>query len=371
MTKLLLPLLAVALVALVVATAPAPAKTLTRAVLVGSDGASVRVAGSAREFTDLARKPASKPTRAQGGYVRLYFVGPGDFPANRARYYPGKRCIALDWPTYERSCRALNPRLVQRFGQSHRFARFNVQPTVLSRLRYPSSGRASPGPGLAASVELALLRKGLPKPAASGCYEFAATWVGPAADERPRRLSLCRNGAYADGHLHSLSRVVWEWFSRNFGPPAPPPEPPIAEQPVECGGDEVRLLVERFVGAFNSGDFMALDGLFAEESDFKWYSTGAPGERLLPLAAERASLVPYFQQRHQLGERLTMSSFRFNGNGRVPREDGSFVFASGFQYELTRSADDLAPTVYGGKGASLCYQSRPDLLIVWSMGPRA
>jgi hypothetical protein len=158
---------------------------------------------------------------------------------------------------------------------------------------------------------------------------------------------------------------MWEWFRHTYGPPAPTPEPPIAEQPVECAGDEVELLVERFVGAFNSGDFSALDALFAQEPDFEWYSTDAPGERLLPPAADRPSLVAYFQERHELGEWLAISSFRFNGNGRTSRPYGNF------QYVMTRSADDLPPTEYGGKGASLCFRGRPDLLIVWSMSAHA
>ena len=352
----------VPVIAALLVVAPAPAKTLTRGVLVGSDGAWVRITGSTRDFENLARNPASKPRRINGGFVRLYFVGPGDFPANRARYYPSQRCIALDWPVYERSCVALNPRLMRQFGQSHWFARFTGRPTALSRLRHvSSSGAPPPLAALTGSVELALLRKGAPRSAPGGCYGLVARWDGPAADEQPRRLLLCRNGVFADGLLHPLSRLVWEWFRRNFGPPAPTPEPPIAEQPVECGGDEVKLLVERFAGAFNSGDSSALDGLFAEEPDFEWYSTSAPGERLLPVAADRQSLVPYFETRHELSERLALKSFRFNGNGRTSRPYGNF------EYVLTRSADDLAPTEYGGKGASLCYHDRPDSLIVWSM----
>jgi len=33
--------------------------------------------------------------------------------------------------------------------------------------------------------------------------------------------------------------------------------------------------------------------------------------------------------------------------------------------------DDLRATVYNGKGALLCYASRPDHLIVWSMAEAA
>ena len=42
-----------------------------------------------------------------------------------------------------------------------------------------------------------------------------------------------------------------------------------------------------------------------------------------------------------------------------------------FEYTLTRSANDLAPTVYTGKGAGLCYRDRSDVLIVWAMASNA
>lgn len=226
-------LLAGVMVALVAAV-PASAKTLNRAVLVGAHGTWVRIGSTAADFESLARDPSSKPQRVKGGFVRLYFVGLGEFPANRARYYPGQRCIALDWPTYERSCVAVNPKLVRLFGRSHRFARFTERPKVLSRLRYASSSGASPGFALTGSVELALLRTGIARSEPAGCYELAATWEGPAAERRPRHLSLCRDGVYADGRLHLLHRGVWEWFRRNFGPPVTLPEPPIPEQPVAC-----------------------------------------------------------------------------------------------------------------------------------------
>jgi hypothetical protein len=341
---------------------PAPAKTLNRAVLIGSDGAWVRVVGSAAAFDNLARDPASKPQRAKGGYVRLYFVGPGEFPANRARYYPGQRCIALDWPTYERSCMAVNPKLTALFRKAHRLPRFTARPTILSRLRSTSpTGASSALAGITGSVELALLRTGVARSEPAGCYALTGTWKGPAAADRPKRLSLCRTGVYAEGHLHPLSRVVWEWFRRNVGPADTTPEPPIDEQPVACVNVEAEQLATHFVAAFNAGDFQVLDGLFAQEPDFEWYATGAPGERLLPLAGDRPSLVPYFRERHELGERLTLNSFRFNGNTRTSRPYGNF------EYTLTRSASDLPPTAFAGKGAALCYPNRSDLIFVWAM----
>jgi len=132
--------------------------------------------------------------------------------------------------------------------------------------------------------------------------------------------------------------------------PATASQPP-ADQPIACAAGEVEALATR-VGSFNDGNLEELDGIFAREPDFEWYATDAPGERLLPLASDRASLAPYFRQRHDLGERLAMHSFRFNGNTVGPRTYGNF------EYTLTRSASDLAPTAYVGKGAALCYRLR-------------
>ena len=135
-----------------------------------------------------------------------------------------------------------------------------------------------------------------------------------------------------------------------------------AERPTLCSAGEVDTLVERFTGAFNAGDVGQLDGIFAQEPEFEWYSTDAPGERFTPLANDRPSLMPYFRDRHALSEQLTLRSFRFNGNTTGTRTYGNF------EYTLTRRADDLEPTPYRGKGASLCYPNRSDVIFVWSMG---
>jgi hypothetical protein len=149
-------------------------------------------------------------------------------------------------------------------------------------------------------------------------------------------------------------------FSRNGVPirvAAPLPQP---EQPSLCTAAEVETLVQRFIDAFNSGDLRALDDIFAHEPDFEWYSTDAPGQRFTSLAKDRPSLMPYFAGRHALGERLTLRSFRFNGNSGRPWGN--------FEYGLTRMAEDLPPAPYYGKGAAFCYGNRSDVIFAWSMG---
>jgi hypothetical protein len=78
------------LLASLVLPLPASAKVLNRAVLVGSDGRAVEVRGAERDFDGLARDPRAEPRPVRGGYLRLFFVGPGDFPANPARYASGE-----------------------------------------------------------------------------------------------------------------------------------------------------------------------------------------------------------------------------------------------------------------------------------------
>lgn len=139
---------------------------------------------------------------------------------------------------------------------------------------------------------------------------------------------------------------------------APPPSPTL------CSTAEVERAVARFVDAFNRGDRRTLLSVWASEPDFQWYSTTAPGGRVLSVARDRPSLVPYFLRRQAKGERLALTFLRVNGNTEGRRPYGNF------EYRLIRRADDLTPTEYRGKGALHCYSARvgPDKLIVWSMG---
>jgi hypothetical protein len=132
-----------------------------------------------------------------------------------------------------------------------------------------------------------------------------------------------------------------------------------------CSPAEVRSTVDRFVAAFNAGDARRLDRIFSRRPYFRWYTTDAPGERFLPSAAHRGSLLPYFAQRHALGERLTLRSLRVNGN-TVASGAGWKTYGN-FQYTLVREATDLPATNYGGKGSLHCHRTTPDVIFVWSM----
>jgi hypothetical protein len=193
----------------------ATAKGFTRAVLVGADGRSFALHAQEPVIDGLLTLRGSI-TRARGGYLRLFFVGPGDFPANPARYYPRANCVALDWPTYDRACARIAPELVRRLRPARALPRFTGRPTVLVAITYNGRFRASVA-ALKDPVELALDRRGRRTPAPKSCYAFAGRWRGPAAAARPRRFLLCGGGVYAGGRLYPLRRGVWEWFGLNVG----------------------------------------------------------------------------------------------------------------------------------------------------------
>jgi hypothetical protein len=113
-----------------------------------------------------------------------------------------------------------------------------------------------------------------------------------------------------------------------------------------------------FLTAFNRGNVQRLDHLFAAQSEFRWYSTQGPGARLQSAAYDRGTLTSYFARRHQRGERLELRSFEFNGHS---------AGYGHFEYGLVRSAGDLPPTDYYGKGAAICRQTK-SVIAVWSMG---
>jgi hypothetical protein len=200
--------------------ASAPGKGFTRVVLVSSDGRSVEVRGSEAEIDVLLSRRGALE-RIRGGYLRLFFVGPGDFPANPARYYPDPGCVALDWPTSETSCRLVEAAVARLLRPALTLARFRLRPTVLARIAYSGHlGRhLKKASALKDPVELALDRRGHAAPKPRGCYPLRGVWRGPRAALRPRRFLLCSGGVYAAGRLYPLGRGVWAWLRVNVGPP--------------------------------------------------------------------------------------------------------------------------------------------------------
>jgi hypothetical protein len=196
--------------------ASAPAKGFTRAMLIGSNGRWVEVRAKESVIDGLLSSRGASE-RLCGGYLRLFFVGPGDFPANPARYYPEAECSALDWPTYETSCRRISSTVVRLLRPARALPRFHVRPTVLASIRFHGrlTGVITTAGALKDPVEMALDRTGRAAPQPRQCYVFSGRWRGPAAALRPRRFLLCPGGVWANRHLYPLRRGVWEWFRLN------------------------------------------------------------------------------------------------------------------------------------------------------------
>jgi hypothetical protein len=194
----------------------------------------------------------------------------------------------------------------------------------------------------------------------------------------PRNVEAVCGVRPTEGHLRTVPAIPAVAISVAAGcsgspdtspSPSTSPSPPsgqaidasVAKAPRPCKPREVNSLVADFSRAFNAGDLARLDLLFAPADSFQWYSTTGPGERFDPEASDRRTLVQYFQRRHARGEGLRLQSFRFNGNG--------FGFGH-FEYGLVRSAEDMAPSPYYGKGAAICTRDR-NVIAVWSMGEEA
>jgi hypothetical protein len=133
-----------------------------------------------------------------------------------------------------------------------------------------------------------------------------------------------------------------------------------------CEAQATRAALASFVKAFSAGDSAALDSLFAQRPDFKWYSSNAPGLRRRLAAENRGSLLAYFSARHAKRDRLRLLRFTFTGVS--PHGDGNFTFL------MERSASDYHQGrrfQLVGKGAVTCSDDpavAPVQFIVMSVG---
>lgn len=138
-----------------------------------------------------------------------------------------------------------------------------------------------------------------------------------------------------------------------------------------CSRDSVATLVKAFVRAYNKGDMGQLDSMWANEPDFEWYSV-SPGERERDEAYDRETLIPYFEERHQLEDRFRLKALR------VGPADARGHFR--ISYRLHRQSDEQDGSGrYHGKASAKEVMTLPSVdnlslsrcvLFVWSMGKR-
>jgi hypothetical protein len=136
-----------------------------------------------------------------------------------------------------------------------------------------------------------------------------------------------------------------------------------------CSRESVAALLKAFVRAYNGGDSEKLDHMWAPEPDFEWYSV-SPDERVRDHAYDRETLLPYFDERHQLNDRLGLKYLR------VGAQDDRGHF--GIAYRLRRQSDQqTGQGRYQGKAVAKEVMTLPSVdnlsvsrcvLFVWSMG---
>jgi hypothetical protein len=192
--------------------APAAAKGIASIVVVGAVGRSITIEPERAVLAVMLYHPASvykvrpKPARPLGGYVKIYPLGPGGFPAIPGRFYPATRALCFSWD------QALAPSECGRLGPPHRLlaatrrvALFHGRSAVLAKL-HPAGTL-----NLVAALQLAFDRyrsaRGTRRPAR--CLPFLATWYGPRATHQPTRICVSRRGVYARGRLYPAGPAMW------------------------------------------------------------------------------------------------------------------------------------------------------------------
>jgi hypothetical protein len=207
-------LLAVLALLILAAFAPADAaaKGVATLVVVGSDGRSIRIQPEQAVLAVMLYNPGSvynhrpEPATPRGGYVKLYPLGRGGFPAIPGRFYPATRALCFSWnqAVVPDSCGRLGPprRLL---AASELLALFHGRPTTLTILRSEDTSN------LAVGLQLAFDRYRASRSARrpARCLPFVVSWDGPQAARRPSKLCVSRRGVYARGRLFPAGPAIW------------------------------------------------------------------------------------------------------------------------------------------------------------------
>jgi hypothetical protein len=189
----------------------------TRLVVVGA-GRSVTIGLPGGEGDALYAGRTASP---RGGYLRLFPLF-ANTPGLPGRFYPAGAVVCFDPPSA--SCHRAVSAVAARLDAIEGLPLLHRAPTVVVGLR--SHGRSA-GSNLGIATELALDRPGRPaRPPHGRVAIVTATWRGPAAARRPRRIELSSAGVYAAGRLHRLPKAVWNSWGKLLLAPARPAAPP-------------------------------------------------------------------------------------------------------------------------------------------------
>ena len=194
-----------------IAASGAAAKGVATLVVVGADGRSTAIAPERGVLSVMFYNPASnyhvkpKPAEPRGGFVKIYPLGAGGFPAIPGRFYPATHALCFSWnQSIASSCGRLGlPRHL--LATSRRLAHFHGRPALLTALR--------PGGtlNLFAALQLAFDRYRASRSASrpQRCLPFVAGWAGPRAAHRPSHICVFRDGVYARGRVYPAGPAIW------------------------------------------------------------------------------------------------------------------------------------------------------------------
>ena len=123
-----------------------------------------------------------------------------------------------------------------------------------------------------------------------------------------------------------------------------------------CSPVGSQAMVNELAVASQQGDAAAAASLFADGSNFGWFSTTSSVEHYVTY--DPMDLEDRFRQRFRDGEKFELVEFNWNG----PIQMGNM----NFDFEMTWSNPDLAngPSAARGKGAIDCGDAA---IIVWSL----
>ncbi len=148
---------------------------------------------------------------------------------------------------------------------------------------------------------------------------------------------------------------------------------PILLLPVGCDEAAILGVVHDFIAAFNAGDQVGLARVFpakgsdsghrwtGELNQLRWFTltraNPSKGVGALDLYT-RDTLLAYFSERHAQHEQMRLVELVVNPDGGLPG-------ASAIAFRITRVADDLPESAFGGKGGVSCEHA---VIFLWSQG---
>lgn len=145
-------------------------------------------------------------TQPRGGWVRIYPLGPGGFPAMPGRFYPATGALCFSWNQLS------EPANCARLGTPHRLlAVANRARLFHGRSTAITSVLGARDVNLVAAIQLAFDRyraRRTSHPPAK-CLSFTIVWSGPKASRHPSRICISRHGVHARGVLYRGNPALW------------------------------------------------------------------------------------------------------------------------------------------------------------------